>query len=203
MTEGKHLQTPQSFCECCKCHWPGSSRCLKLLSHCMFSRGCKVCMAYGVCWAQDHSPFEPLLFCLQGIVTSLFVTYGLGQGSSGIWAPLPVLGLDKTQAAACQAMCQWWQGLPSAELGGNSVSMLDQAWATSEQRWHVVLNYTCIFFVILYELLFGETGVRPPALAHWGGQRLAMFLAKRQSVFCQVSLSPLSPLPHAALAWNG
>lgn len=60
----------------------------------------------GVCWTQDHSPFEPLLFCLQGIVTNLFVTYGLGQGSSGIWAPLPVLGLDKTQAAACQAMCQ-------------------------------------------------------------------------------------------------
>lgn len=61
-----------------------------------------------------------------------------------------------------------------------------------EQRWHVVLNYTCIFFVILYELLFGETGVRPVfALALWGGQGLEMFLAKGHSVFSQVSLALL------------
>ena len=31
-----------------------------------------------------------------------------------------------------------------------------------KERWHVVLNYTCIFFVIMYELLFGETGLRAP-----------------------------------------
>lgn len=145
-------------------------------------------MSDGLCWAQDDSSFEQLSFCLQGIVTSLFVMHRLGRGSSGIWAPLSVPG----QAAACQAMSRCLPvmgGLSPCRAGRKFNLRVGSGLGHVRAEVARCVKLHLHFFVILYELLFGETEVRPPAPEHWVGQGMKMFLAKRQGVFSQLSLA--------------
>lgn len=134
-----------------------------------------------------HSSFEPVLLCMQGIKPNVggFVMFGVVQH----------------QSLGC-SLCSWIR----EGTGSCMPSYLSQS--TSDERafclqngkvilspcqirhgQQPVLNQTCRVFVIQYELLFGETGVREPAvftLAHCWGQEPEMFLAKRAE--CSFSL---------------